>query len=763
VTSTGKKHFSIKIQGIVQGVGFRPFIHRLAHQWRLTGTVRNDSSGVYIEVEGRENDLSNFLSSIPVNAPPLAVIDCIDWEETPLTGLEDFTITASEKLRGAISPVSPDIATCEDCFRELMDSDDRRYRYPFINCTNCGPRYTIINEMPYDRQSTTMAAFTMCPACENEFKDPDNRRFHAQPNACWTCGPKCQLLDNQGRYIPCNDPIKRAREQIRNGNILAVKSLGGFQLVSDACNETTTQLLRQRKRRDEKPFALMSKSLDDIRQFGDVSPDEEVLLLAPQRPIVLLRKKSKHGIAPSVAPRNHTFGVMLPTTPLHYLLFEEDDFCALIMTSGNFSEEPIVIENRQAVEFLQPIADFFLIHNRDILIRNDDSVCRSFDRKMYFIRRSRGYAPAPILMKWPLPPILAVGAELKNTVALSRGEKIFVSQHIGDLENSEVFNSFEDTIQHLQKLFKIKPEIVAYDLHPEYLSTKYALSREDSVTLEGIQHHHAHIASCMAENGVSETVIGLSLDGIGYGTDGTLWGGEFLIADLADFERACHFNTILMPGGTRAIREPWRMAVSYLFQAFGHDFRKIPLPFLDDIDARSLDLLIQMIERKLNCPETSSLGRLFDGVAALCNLRHRVYYEGQAAIELEMCLEETPNRERYSFIKDNGIIHLEPVVKAVVEDILSGVPPSVVSFRFHQGLLHTMVDICDEIRQTRGLDTVALSGGVFQNMWLLQNLHHDLKKKGFRVLTHHLVPCNDGGISLGQIVVAAQRQLGGFK
>lgn len=751
-----RHHYFIKITGIVQGVGFRPFVHRLAHECRLRGNVRNDSTGVFIHAEGSAADLATFLRRLPVMAPPLAIIDHMDHEELSPENFREFAIIASEKTAGSVSSVSPDIATCEDCRRELLEPADRRYLYPFINCTNCGPRYTIISEMPYDRSATSMAAFTMCPACEKEYHDPRDRRFHAQPNACWTCGPRCRLLDNQGKHLPNPDPVRQAADLLRAGHIIAIKGLGGYHLAVDAGNESAVRTLRQRKRRDEKPFAIMARDIAQIRTFTIVSPDEEVLLHAPQRPIVLLEQKAGSPIAPSVAPRNRYFGVLLPYTPLHIILFEAHGCGPLVMTSGNFSEEPIVTANRQAVEFLRPIADYFLTHNREILVRNDDSVVRTFNRRIYFLRRARGYAPAPVRVPWSLPPVLATGAELKNTIALSRDDRVFISQHIGDLENTEVYRSFEETIRHLQTLYVIQPTAIAYDLHPEYLSTKYALSREGEVRLVGVQHHHAHIAACMAENGVSGTVLGLSMDGTGYGTDGRIWGGEFLRCDLHDFERLAHFEYVPLPGSSRAIREPWRMAVSYLRHAYGSDFRNLPLPLLLEIDSKSLELLLQMMDRRLNCPETSSLGRLFDAVAALCNLRQKVYYEGQAAMELEMVLSPA-DEEGYELGIVDGQVRTAPLIRQVVEDVLAGIPPGRISHRFHRGLVNLMRSFCRQQRTAGGLNTVALSGGVFQNHWLLNHLHHALQEDGFQVLVHHLVPANDGGISLGQAVVAGTR------
>lgn len=750
-----KKHYSIQIRGIVQGVGFRPFIHQLAGKCHLAGEVRNDSRGVSLEVEGTEAALGEFLRQIPSNAPPLAVIDSIQWAEGPVTGLSGFSIGRSEKT-GGITLISPDIATCADCLRELFDPSDRRFGYPFINCTNCGPRFTIIRDLPYDRPATTMDVFQMCPACEREYGNPADRRFHAQPNACWSCGPRCELQDNHGRFIPCPDPIRAAIDLLGQGNIVAVKGLGGFHLAADAGSEETVRNLRRRKRRDEKPFAIMAASLEKIREFALVPPEAEIHLRSPQRPIVLLPKLEASSLAPAVAPGNRYLGVMLPYTPIHHLLLDKGAFPALVMTSGNFSEEPIITDNRMAVDILAPVADFFLTHNREILIRNDDSISRPFRGRNYFLRRSRGYAPAPIRLSRRHPPILAVGGELKNTVALSRDEYVFISQHIGDLENSEVFSSFESIIEHLKTLLRITPEILAHDLHPEYLSTKYALAQTAPAQVVGVQHHHAHVAACMAENDYFDPVIGISFDGTGYGLDGKIWGGEILLAGLRDFQRLFHFKYIAMPGGAHAIREPWRMAVSLLYDAYGPDFSQLPVPFLKTIEHKKLELVVQMLDRRLNCPETSSCGRLFDGLAALTGLRLRNSFEGQAAMELEMVLMEE-NHPGYKFERRQESIDAAPVIRAAVEDLAAGLSAGSISYRFHRGLVNLVVDLCEEIRARENIGTVALSGGVFQNIWLLDRLEEALSRIDFRVLTHRLVPCNDGGISVGQLVVAAEK------
>ncbi|MBP7864436.1 MAG: carbamoyltransferase HypF [Acidobacteria bacterium] len=754
-------HLDVRVTGIVQGVGFRPFVHRLAARYGVRGTVRNDSLGVLVEAEADPATLGRFVEAIPECAPPLALVESVSTAAGEVRGYTGFEIVTSEDVPGEITLVSPDVATCPDCLQELFDPDDRRYRYPFINCTHCGPRYTIIAELPYDRPKTSMASFAQCPACAAEYHDPDDRRFHAQPNACPVCGPQCALYDNTGRFLPAGDPVEDAREHLAQGRIVAVKGLGGFHLAVNAADPDAVLRLRARKRRDEKPFAVMARDLDAVRRIARPTPEEETLLVSPQRPIVLLEKpgdgeEGQTRLAPAVAPGNRFLGVMLPYTPLHHLLLEGERFPALVMTSGNFSEEPILTGNLAAQRFLAPVADVFLTHDRDILVRNDDSVCRSYRGRVYFLRRSRGYAPVPIRTDSALPPLLAVGGELKNTVAVGRGPWVFLSQHIGDLENSEVFTSFEETASHLQDLFAVRPALVAHDLHPEYLSTKFALGLDDSVQKVGVQHHHAHIVSCLADNGVAGPVIGLSLDGTGYGTDGRIWGGEVLEAGLASFRRAFHFRYTAMPGGARAIREPWRMALSFLLDAAGGDLRDLPPTLSKAADEQGLELVARMVARRLNCPETSSLGRLFDAVAALAGIRARSTFEGQAAMELEMVAGPPNPADAYRFEREGGVIDPRPVVRRVLEDVRAGIGPERVSARFHDGLVDLFADLCEQLRAERGLGAVALSGGVFQNLRLLTGLHERLERLGFTVYTHRRVPCNDGGLALGQAVAAAE-------
>lgn len=747
---------TLTVNGIVQGVGFRPFVYQLAHHYGLKGKVANTSSGVTIHIEGSEKRIQTFVQDLTEKSPPLAHITEISSSYEPARGYERFTIQDSQRRSSRLTLISPDMAICDDCLRELFDPKDRRYKYPFINCTNCGPRYTIIDDIPYDRPNTSMKHFKMCQQCRKEYDDPVNRRFHAQPNACAVCGPNVALYDNRRAPVLARDLIKRAAEFLKKGYIVATKGLGGFHLAVDAENSDAVIRLRQRKHREEKPLALMSYDLDRIRRYAHIESDEEVLLTSPQRPVVLLKKKYPNPLSPEISPRNRNFGVMLPYTPLHYLLLSYD-FTALVMTSGNISEEPIAIDNQDAFERLGDIADYFLIHNRDIYLRSDDSIVRRLDGATRFIRRSRGYIPTPVFLKEEVPQILACGAELKNTVCLTKGKNAFLSQHMGDLENLETYRFFELTVRHMKRILDIAPQIVACDLHPDYLSTRYAEEQEGLQKI-AVQHHHAHIVSCMAENRLNGPVIGLSFDGTGYGTDGRIWGGEVLIVETHQFTRAAHLAYLPMPGGAAAIREPWRMAISYLYNAFGEGFLDLKIPLLQDLEKEKIKIIVQMISKKVNSPQTSSLGRLFDGIAAILGIRKKVAYEGQAAMELEMTMgKETEGSYDYEWERRKGSyqIPVHPVIRGVVRDMERGLEASDISRKFHVTLIRLFSGLCTVLRQETALDRVVLSGGVFQNATLLAGLRKALKEKDFQVFTHSLVPCNDGGISLGQAVVAA--------
>jgi len=792
-TATVVIRTAVRVEGIVQGVGFRPFVYALATRLGLGGLVGNDVNGVFAEVEGQPAAVREFLRGIEEQAPPLARIDRVTTTTMVPTGTTSFEIVASDPRaddtagsRGTAGSrhalIATDTATCADCLRELTDPADRRYRYPFINCTNCGPRFTIVKDVPYDRPLTTMAAFRMCGQCAAEYHDPANRRFHAQPTCCPACGPRLALLDAAGK--PAQAPelsgtqlsgqvLEAAAALLRAGQVVAVKGLGGYHLAADAACEPAVAALRARKHREDKPFAILVADIAAARRLGLADDAEASLLLSPARPIVLLGRRPDADVAAAAAPGNRQLGLMLPYTPLHHLLLAAVAR-PLVLTSGNVSDEPIAYRDGDALERLGGIASAFLTHDRAIHIRTDDSVARTVAGRPMLIRRSRGYVPEPITVRAGFPrPVLACGGELKNTFCLAKERHAFISHHIGDLENAETLRSFTEGIEHFRRLFDITPLVVAHDLHPEYLSTKYALDL-DGVDLVGVQHHHAHIASCLADNGLAgdETggpVIGVAFDGTGYGTDGTIWGGEFLIAGLAGFQRAGHLAPVPMPGGAAAVRQPWRMAAAYL------DAAHLDLAGQDAAgrlavarrNASRWDAIVAMARRQVNAPRTSSAGRLFDAVAAILGVRDEISYEGQAAIELEQLAdpgEANAYRAGISPGSQTGGAAGEPflasgadMVRAAVEDLTAGVPRELIAARFHNGLAALIEDGCVLLRDQHGVGTVALSGGVFQNMLLLRRSARRLRARGFRVLVHSRVPCNDGGVSLGQAVVAAAR------
>ncbi|MGM0452265.1 MAG: carbamoyltransferase HypF [Thermodesulfobacteriota bacterium] len=753
---------SLEIKGIVQGVGFRPFIYQLATGYGLNGTVANTATGVEIHIEGNAGAIAAFVDDIETQAPPLAhITDIVQRPAAPLN-CSGFSIRHSRAGGRRTTLISPDVSICNDCLAELFDPADRRFGYPFINCTNCGPRYTIVDDIPYDRPNTSMKHFPMCPRCQAEYDDPGSRRFHAQPNACPACGPHEGLFDNHGKDVGAAEPIAHAGRLLQNGYILAVKGLGGFHLAVDAQNRDAVHRLRAGKHRAEKPFALMAENLSAIEGFARITAEEKALLQSVQRPIVLLQKRHPNAIAENVCPENRYFGVMLPYTPLHYLLFFHG--CKmLVMTSGNVSEEPIAIDNTEAIKNLSGIADYFLVHNRDIYLRSDDSIVRHTAGAKRFLRRSRGYVPTPVFLDHSPPNILACGAELKNTVCLTKGAHAFVSQHIGDLENRKALDFFRHTIAHMQRILAIEPAYIAHDMHPGYLSTQYA-EKQTRFPRIAVQHHHAHIVSCMAENHIDGKVIGLALDGTGYGTDGTIWGGEALVASAEQFQRAAHLSCVAMPGGAAAIKAPWRMGLSYLLDAFGDTFRELDLPFLSEIDAGDLDIVCEMVAKEINSPLTSSLGRLFDGVAAIVGISNHVDFEGQAAMALEMHAEDTIDALQRSMCYDYEImatqpiqIPVKPMIRSVVDDQKQGASVSQMATRFHVTLIYLFADLCEQLRKQSGINRVALSGGVFQNALLLNGLSDQLASRGFAVFTNRQVPANDGGICLGQAMVAAAK------
>ncbi len=847
----------LSVRGIVQGVGFRPFVYGLATKHNLKGWVCNTSEDVKLEVEGEAKAIEQFYLELKTKAPPLAHIEHTTISYHSLIGYNSFEIRHSIAEEGKYQLISPDIATCQACLSELLDPNDRRYRYPFTNCTNCGPRFTIIEDMPYDRPKTTMRYFQMCSQCQAEYDNPLDRRFHAQPNACPKCGPTIELVDNQGNQVTrsCgkgfpalreSDAIAHASHLLKEGKVIAIKGLGGFLLACDATNETVIKTLRERKGRSSKPFAIMVANIEEAKKHCYVSPEEEKLLTSPQSPIVLMRWKKDSSVSREVAPNLEYLGVMLPYTPLHHILLRDTEL-PLVMTSGNFSEEPIARDNDEALKRLAGIADYFLIHNRDIYSRYDDSVALVERGTSQLVRRARSYAPYPITLPFKAKQVLGCGAEMKNTFCLTRDNYAFLSQHIGDMENMETLEHFDNTISLYKRLFRIEPEIIAYDLHPDYLATKYAQELGKSgVKLIPVQHHHAHIASCMADNGVESPVIGVVLDGTGMGMDGHIWGGEFLVADYHDFKRLGHLEYLPLPGGDAAIKSPYRIAIAYILSLLGenalnaviavnrspepfaschseqseesHRSGQAPQPknlaqgklhegaakqpqlaFMEQVSDIETEIIKRQMERRLNSPLTSSMGRLFEAVSGLIGIRGELDFVGQAAVELEMAayschcgqrlssviarsasgcegrspeansgrdssltlgtssaISETKQSYPYRITEGSGIkiVQLSDLFSAIIADLKQGISQGEISVRFHNTIAQMTNQMCQLIANETGINQVALSGGVFQNRLLLRKTVNLLENSGFRVFTHRQVPCNDGGISLGQAVIA---------
>jgi len=764
------KSASISVRGIVQGVGFRPFVYGLAAKHNLKGWVYNTSEDVRIDVEGKAEAIQQFEQQLQTEAPPLAHIENITVEYHRPVGYKDFEIRQSQAQRGKYQLISPDVGTCQACLDELLNPEDRRYRYPFTNCTNCGPRFTIIEGMPYDRPKTTMRYFQMCPQCQTEYDNPLDRRFHAQPNACPRCGPQVRLVDNEGNLVNDSNPIAAAGQLLKKGKIVAIKGLGGFLLACDATDARAVRALRQRKKRPSKPFAIMVADLQEAKKHCYVLPEEEKLLTSAQSPIVLMIWKEGSSVSREVAPNLWFLGVMLPYTPLHHILLK-DTGLPLVMTSGNLSEEPIARDNDEALRRLSGIADYFLTHNRDIYSGYDDSVAVVERGTSQLVRRARSYAPYPIRLPFKTKQVLGCGAEEKNTFCLTKDNYAFVSQHIGDMENVETLEHFDDTISLYKRLFHIEPEVVAHDLHPDYLATKYAHElSESAMKLVPVQHHHAHIASCMADNGVESPVIGVAFDGTGMGVDGNIWGGEFLVADYRSFRRAGHLEYLPLPGGDAAIKRPYRTAIGYILTLLGENALNGDLPVMKEADDMEIEVIKRQIERKINSPLSSSVGRLFDAISALLGIRGETDYEGQAAVELEMAaysgviamnvsdkaISHAQGHYPYRVVEDEGIriVLLEDLVAAVIEDLHRGVSRGKISVRFHNTVAQMIDEMCRLIADETGISQVALSGGVFQNRLLLRRAVGLLESSGFQVSTHRQVPCNDGGISLGQAVIA---------
>ncbi|RJP82688.1 MAG: carbamoyltransferase HypF [Candidatus Zixiibacteriota bacterium] len=746
-----------RLKGVVQGVGMRPFLYRLAVDQGLSGFVYNDGRGVVVEVQGPAAAVDRFLARIPAELPPAARLDALEVREAAPGGEEGFRILASPEEGARFTRISPDRATCPDCLAELADPADRRYRYPFTNCTHCGPRLTIIRDVPYDRPRTTMAGFPLCPECRREYDDPRDRRFHAQPNACPVCGPKLYLLDSNGAPLASDDPLRDAAEALRRGRIVAVKGLGGMHLACDAANPEAVARLRSRKVREEKPFALMVRDLDRARALARVSPEEAALLESPARPIVILDARPGAPVAPDISPGLDTLGLLLPYTPLHHLLL---DACGLdlVMTSGNRSEEPIAFRDEEIVPRLRDIADLFLLHDRPIHLRADDSVVRVVRGQAMMLRRSRGYVPDPIRLPRPFThPVLACGAELKSTFCLGRDDYLILSHHLGDLENLAVLEAFEQGIEHFQRLFYADPRELACDLHPDYLSSQYA--RHRGLPLTAVQHHHAHALAALAESGDFSPALAWTLDGVGLGTDGTLWGGECLYVDGLDFRVLARLRPLPLPGGEKALREPWRLGVSALLAANSVEGERVASGLFPD---RPVALVRQMLEKGINSPLSTGAGRLFDAVAALAGVREEIAYEGQAAILLEaLALRERPDLletlegvPAYEWATESGeevaLLGWETIIRSVLRDRRAGLSPGEIGARFHAGLVQELARVTRRLRGRTGLNRVILTGGVFQNRVLLANLWRELDAEGMDVIVPSAAPVNDGGIALGQ-------------
>jgi len=759
----------ISVHGIVQGVGFRPFVYGLATKHNLKGWVCNTSEDVKIEIEGEREAIEQFRSDLEMQAPPLAHIENIAISYHPPIGYKSFEIRQSIIEEGKYQLISPDIATCKACLGELLNPGDRRHRYPFTNCTNCGPRFTIIEDMPYDRPKTTMRYFQMCSQCQAEYDNPLDRRFHAQPNACPKCGPQVELVDNQGKRVIVSDALTSASQLLREGRIVAIKGLGGFLLACDATSEKAVKILRQRKRRSSKPFAIMVTDMREVKRHCYVSPQEEKLLGSPQSPIVLMKWKDNSSVSREVAPNLQYLGVMLPYTPLHHVLLRDTQL-PLVMTSGNLSEEPIAKDNDEALRRLSGITDYFLIHNRDIYSRYDDSVAMVERGARQLVRRARSYAPYPIILPFEAKQVLGCGAEMKHTFCLTKDNYAFLSQHLGDMENMETMEHFVNTISLYKRLFRVEPEIIAYDLHPDYLATKYAqelgisfATAQDSarIKLTPVQHHHAHIVSCMADNGLESPVIGVALDGTGMGSDGHIWGGEFLVADYHSFSRAGHLEYLPLPGGDAAIKRPYRIAIGYILSLLGESALNQELPLMKEVSKIEIEIIKRQIEKGINSPLTSSMGRLFDAVSALIGIRGEIDYEGQAAVELEMAAYKENYADNgasypYHMTEDKGIriVQMGALLSAIIEELKQGTSQGIISVKFHNTIAKMVNEMCQAIANETGIKQVALSGGVFQNRLLLGKTVNLLETNDFQVFTHKQVPCNDGGISLGQAVIA---------
>jgi hydrogenase maturation protein HypF len=744
--------FRIKITGLVQGVGFRPFVYRIAGQFQIKGTVENRNDGVIIDIEANDELLDKFIQTIKKEAPPASSIEKVEVNHIESSkGFADFSIVKSSNASDAVTEISPDIAVCKDCLKD-MKTQPHRLSYPFINCTNCGPRFSIIRDLPYDRDKTTMKPFEMCPVCHKEYTDIMDRRFHAQPVACNNCGPVYTIYYKKATLNGHDKILALSTEMLTQGKILAIKGMGGYFLACNALNQKAVKRLRERKKRDAKPFAVMFKDLECLNKYTLVTPAEEKLITSWRRPIVLLRQT--HRLCKAVNYKLDKLGAFLPYMPFHYQLFEATGLEALVMTSGNVSDEPIIIDDTEALEKLAPIADAVITYNREIHNRCDDSVAMVSLGKTQLIRRSRGYVPAQITLGFDVDGIIATGAELKNTFCLGKQHKAIMSQHIGDLKNHETLEFFSESVGRFQKMFRCEPKVIVSDLHPDYLSTQFAV--QSGLRHLRVQHHHAHIASVMAEHDITEKVIGVSFDGVGLGTDGNIWGSEFMVCDYNGFERVGHFEYVPMPGGDKASTEPWRMGVAYLYKYFGADFFDLKIPFVQNLDRKKTELLLKGIDAGINAPLTSSCGRLFDAVAAICGICDQQDYEAQAAMQLEALCEKDNTLEIYPIVTDlSNVLSFKKSIRAMVKDISDNLSFGMISAIFHNTVSESIMATVKSIRKNHKINTVALSGGCFQNRHLLERTVRRLTEEKFRVLVHEKVPANDGGIALGQLAIGA--------
>jgi hydrogenase maturation protein HypF len=751
--TSSTKNINIKIKGLVQGVGFRPFVYRAALKNDVSGWVKNRQDGILIEASGKTKNVDSFFSNLKNDFPVAAQIQNIQVSNSGKFYKNGFQIILSDENSGQneITQIGPDIAVCSDCLEDLK-IQAHRSNYPFINCTNCGPRFSIIRDLPYDREKTTMDVFKMCPVCKSEYQNPDDRRFHAQPVACVNCGPNYKFISGEKVTEKFDEVLNQTSQFIYEGKTVAIKGIGGFFIACDATNGNAVKRLRKLKNREGKPFAVMFKDTDIINQFCFLSEKEKETLISWQRPILIL--KSKNKLPESVSNGINTVGAMLPYMPFHYLLFEKLKTPAIVFTSGNFSDEPIIISNKKAETELPQICDAVVTFNREIFNRSDDSLLQVINRKPRLMRRSRGWAPNPVYLNFDVDGILATGAELKNTFCLGKGKQAVLSQHIGDLKDFETLSFYEKNIQQFQKMFCVKPALVVHDFHPEYLSTKYAM--KSGLPTFAVQHHHSHIASCMAEHGLDEKVIGVCFDGTGLGDDGNIWGSEFFVCDLMDYKRVLHFEYIPLPGGDAATKEPWKITVSWLYNIYGNDFLNFNLPFLKNISEEKISWIIKAIDKKINCPLTSGSGRLFDSVSALLGLCNYSTFEAEAPMRLENIAAKNESRN-YSY-KLSRIIDFSKMFTEIIQDLKREVEPEKISAKFHNTISETIINGVKKISKNTGLKKVILSGGTFQNRYLSERTENKLVDFGFQVFTNNLVPCNDGGISLGQLAIAAKRR-----